>query len=61
MEDYIMAQRSAELGSRAIFCGIIGTSRYPEEKLALFERSGVQMVLDSINLLPNVLNLEKDV
>lgn len=57
MEDYIMAKRATELGGRAVFCGIVGTGRRPEEKLALFERSGVQMALDSINDLPKALNL----
>ena len=58
MEDHIMAKKSAELGCRAVFCGITGTSRHPDEKLDLFERSGVRLALESINLLPRALNLE---
>ena len=58
MEDFIMAKRTTDLGHDTIFCGIIGTSKNPQEKLELFERNGAILVLDSINLLPKVLNLE---
>jgi len=58
MEDFIMAKRTADLGHNTIFCGIIGTSKNPEEKLELFEGNGAILVLDSIHLLPKVLNLE---
>jgi len=58
MEDLIMADKATGLGSKTIFCGIIGTSKNPQEKLELFQRNGAILVLDSINLLPNVLNLE---
>ena len=58
MEDFIMAKRTTDLGHNTIFCGIIGTSKNPEEKLELFERNGAILVLDSIDLLPKVLNLE---
>ena len=58
MEDFIMAKKVTDLGSNTIFCGIIGTSKNPEEKLRLFEKNGAILVMDSINLLPKVLNLE---
>ncbi len=58
MEDFIMAKRTTDLGYNTIFCGIIGTSKNPQEKLELFERNNAILVLDSINLLPKVLNLE---
>jgi len=58
MEDFIMAKKTTDLGSKTIFCGIIGTSKNPQEKLELFQRNGAILVLDSINLLPKVLNLE---
>ena len=58
MEDFIMANKATELGSKTIFCGIIGTSKNPQEKLELFRQNGAVLVLDSINLLPKVLNLE---
>ena len=58
MEDFIMAKKSTDLGHETIFCGIIGTSKNPRKKLELFERNGAVLVLDSINLLPKVLNLE---
>jgi len=58
MEDFIMAKKTTDLGSKTIFCGIIGTSKNPQEKLELFQRNDAILVLDSINLLPKVLNLE---
>ena len=58
MEDFIMAKKVTDLGSKTTFCGIIGTSKNPQEKLELFQRNGAILVLDSINLLPKVLNLE---
>ncbi|WP_371504134.1 HAD family hydrolase [Nitrosopumilus adriaticus] len=58
MEDFIMAKKATDLGYKTVFCGIIGTSKNPQEKLELFERNGAILVLDSINLLPKVLNLE---
>ena len=58
MEDFIMAKKATDLGSKTIFCGIIGTSKNPQEKLELFEQNEAMLVLDSINLLPKVLNLE---
>ena len=58
MEDFIMSNKVNQMGSDTIFCGIIGTSKTPQEKLELFQRNGAILVLDSINLLPKVLNLE---
>jgi phosphoglycolate phosphatase-like HAD superfamily hydrolase len=58
MEDFIMAKKSSILGYKTTFCGIIGTSENPQEKLKLFEQNEAILVIDSINLLPKVLNLE---
>ena len=58
MEDFIMAKKATILGNNTTFCGIIGTSKNPEEKLQLFEQNQAILVLDSIDLLPKVLNLE---
>lgn len=58
MEDFIMAKKATILGNKTTFCGIIGTSKNPQEKLKLFEENGATLVLDSITLLPKVLNLE---
>ncbi len=58
MEDFIMAKKVTEKGHNTIFCGIIGTSKNPQKKLELFEQNGAKLVLDSIELLPKVLNLE---
>ncbi len=58
MEDFIMAKKATNLGSKTTFCGIIGTSKNPQEKLELFQRNDAILVLNSINQLPKVLNLE---
>ena len=58
MEDFIMAKKATILGNKTTFCGIIGTSKNPQEKLKLFEQNEAILVLDSIELLPKVLNLE---
>ena len=58
MEDFIMAKKVTELGHKTVFCGIIGTSKNPQEKLELFEQNDAILALDSIHLLPKVLNLE---
>jgi len=58
MEDFIMAKRVTEMGCKTTFCGIIGTSKNPQEKLELFEKNGAVLVLDSINLIPKILTLE---
>ena len=57
MEDLIMAQKATEIGNKTTFCGIIGTSNDPSEKRSFFEKNGVILILDSIQLLPKVLNL----
>ena len=58
MEDFIMAKKVAAYGHETVFCGIIGTSKDPKKKLKLFEQNDANLVLDSINSLPKVLNLE---
>ena len=58
MEDFIMTKKATNLGHNTTFCGIIGTSKNPQEKLKLFQHNGAKLVLESINLLPKVLNLE---
>ena len=58
MEDLLMAQKVTEQGFKTIFCGIVGTSKNPQKKLELFEKNGASLVIESINLLPKVLNLE---
>ena len=55
-EDFIMAKKATESGKKTTFCGIIGTSKDPQKKLKLFEEKDALIVLDSINLLPKVLN-----
>jgi len=57
MEDFIMAQKATKMGKKTTFCGLIGTSKFPEEKKKLFEEKNVSLVVNSINDLPKVLNL----
>ncbi|KAG2477874.1 MAG: Haloacid dehalogenase [Nitrosopumilales archaeon] len=56
MEDLIMAKKSTQTGYPTTFCGIIGTSKEPDEKRRFFEKNGTTLILDSIQLLPKVLN-----
>ncbi|QUC64417.1 HAD-IA family hydrolase [Nitrosopumilus sp. K4] len=58
MEDLIMAKKATASGHNTLFCGIVGTSKEPMKKLELFEKNGAKLVLESIELLPKVLNLE---
>ena len=58
MEDFIMAKKVTETGRKVVFCGIIGSSKTPDEKLTLFEQNGVILAIDSIKHLPKILNLE---
>ncbi|KAG2477071.1 MAG: Hydrolase [Nitrosopumilales archaeon] len=56
MEDLIMAKKSTQAGYPTTFCGIIGTSKEPDEKRRFFEKHGATLILNSIQLLPKVLN-----
>ena len=56
-EDYIMAKKSDEMGSKTIFCGIYGTSNDPETKRKLFKKKNVEIILETIDLIPKTLNL----
>jgi HAD superfamily hydrolase (TIGR01548 family) len=58
MEDFIMTKKATAQGYKTTFCGIIGTSKNPQKKLELFQRNGATLVLESINSLPNILNLD---
>ena len=57
MEDLIMSQKATENGNKTTFCGIIGTSKETDSKRSFFEKNGATLILDSIQLLPKVLNL----
>ena len=58
MEDLIMAKAARSLGHDVEFCGIVGTSRNPAGRLGLFGRNGATLALDSVRLLPKLLNPE---
>ena len=57
MEDYMMAKDAVQAGYSTTFCAIVGTSTNPEDRRKLFADSGVEMILESINDIPKVLNL----
>jgi len=57
MEDCIMAKKSDEMGNKTVFCGIYGTSKEPETKRKLFEKKNVEIILETIDLIPKTLNL----
>ena len=59
MEDLIMAGRATASGSPTLFCGITGASRNPRARRELFRENGADLVLDSIDMLPKALNLER--
>ncbi len=58
MEDFIMAKKATKQSCKITFCGIIGTSKNPQAKLELFQHNDAKLVLESINLIPKMLNLE---
>jgi len=53
-----MSQKANESGDKTTFCGIIGTSKNPEEKKQFFEDKGAKIILNSIQDIPKALNLE---
>lgn len=57
MEDYMMAKDATQAGHSTTFCAIVGTSTNPEDRRKLFANSGVEMILESIDDIPKVLNL----
>ena len=58
MEELIMSKDATSRGFKTTFCGIIGNTHQEqrEERLELFKKSGAIIILDSINLLPKILN-----
>lgn len=57
-EDLIMAGRASKAGTDVLFCGITGSSGDPRARRGMFVDGGAAAVLDSIRLLPKVLNLD---
>ena len=54
----IMAKQLKKDDNLVFFCGITGTSKHPKEKHALFEKNEADLILNSIDDLPKVLNLD---
>jgi len=59
MEDMILAQKASELGFQATFCGIYGSGKLPEFKKKLFTEHNAQLIVETINQLPDVLIIKK--
>ena len=59
MEDFILTQNASELGFKATFCGIYGSSKLPEMKKKLFTEYGAPLILETINQLPDTLLIQK--
>ncbi len=59
IEDLIMADKATQLGFKTTFCGIFGCSNDQDNKIKLFKGKNVELILKSIDHLPNVLNLIK--
>lgn len=57
MEDYMMAKEANSHGFMTSFCGIVGTSKDPQQKRNLFSKNGAQLILESIHDIPKALNL----
>jgi HAD superfamily hydrolase (TIGR01548 family) len=57
MEDLIMAKKANKMGKKVLFCGIYGTAQNPNSKKRFFEKNNVDIILESINLIPKALNL----
>lgn len=56
VEDLMMAKSATRAGKNTVFCGITGTSKNPLGKLEMFKSQDAQIIIDSIDLLPKVLN-----
>jgi len=59
MEDMILAQKASDLGFKATFCGSYGSGKLPDMKKKLFTEHNVQLILESINHLPDILMIKK--
>ena len=58
MEDMILAQKASELGFQATFCGIYDSGKLPEMKKKLFAAQNVTLILETINQIPDSLNMK---
>jgi len=59
MEDMILAQKASELGFKATFCGIYGSGKLPDMRKKLFTEHNAQLILETINQLPDILMIKK--
>jgi HAD superfamily hydrolase (TIGR01548 family) len=57
MEDLMMANQVNKMGRKITFCGIYGTNKNPQLKRQFFEKNKAPVILESINQLPDALNL----
>ena len=54
----ILAKKASELGFQATFCGIYGSGKLPEMKKKLFAAQNVTLILETINQIPDSLNMK---
>ena len=56
-EDLLMARRAGkETGTKIAFVGIYGNSSEPDKTIDKFKQEGVELIIRSINQLPNIIN-----
>ena len=57
VEDLLMARRAEkETGAKIAFVGIYGNSSEPGKTIYKFKQEGVEVILRSVNQLPNIIN-----
>src|SRR5919106_483912 len=56
-EDLLMTRRAEkEIGAKIAFVGVYGNSSEPHETIDKFKQEGVELIIRSINQLPNIIN-----
>ena len=58
MEDHLMAKQATIQGNSVTFCAVVGTSTSPDSRRQMFTESGADIILESIDDIPKVLNLD---
>jgi HAD superfamily phosphatase len=56
VEDIIMVEKAKEFGLDVQFIGVYGSSSKPRETINALKLNGAELVLRSVNKLPNILN-----
>lgn len=56
VEDLVMVEKAKEIGLDVEFIGVYGSSAKPMETIRALKGNGAELVLRSVNKLPNILN-----